>query len=246
MNTPIKYVAEIKDAREVTLLGKADLAFWDTWLQADDLRPVNSDGKARVFISAVASKFRGVRFSELSISIGIFMEDNPAQQDAVYLVQAFNSSRLFSFIERTLFHTPYCRQQVQVDSCLPTSFHVIQDQGVSLGAAMAPESNGSQREPIRSGQERWEGPIFLPGRKRGKSHQGQLFYARLHGDTQVYAFNPSTDVITLRPTQRFPVLQALVDSHFSGQEWILRRTATHARSKTMRRALGGGHRLQKK
>ena len=83
----------------------------------------------------------------------------------------------------------------------------------------------SERQPSRSGEEGWEGPIFLPG--------GRLFFGRLRGHTLAYPFGPA-DVVSITPPRDNGALQALLDSGFSGVEWRVRADATHGKSKTYR------------
>ncbi|MFM9966253.1 MAG: hypothetical protein ACKV2Q_34180 [Planctomycetaceae bacterium] len=44
--------------------------------------------------------------------------------------------------------------------------------------------------------------------------------------------------MTITPAAGSPILQALIDSHFVVDEWLIRRDATHAKSKTFRRKNG--------
>ena len=66
---PPKYPVEISPVREVTLVGTADLSFWTDRLRTEKLRPADHDGQAQLYISAVASRFKGIPFREVSISI---------------------------------------------------------------------------------------------------------------------------------------------------------------------------------
>ena len=63
-----------------------------------------------------------------------------------------------------------------------------------------------------------------------------MFVARLRGYTRRYAFLPGADSVAIRPPPDSEVLQALRDSHFVANEWIIREEATHAKSKTYKRA----------
>ena len=62
MKTPIKYLAEPKHVREVSLLGTADLDFWKARLEDEDLTPAERDGKAQLLIVAADMRFMGIRF----------------------------------------------------------------------------------------------------------------------------------------------------------------------------------------
>ena len=128
-------------------------------------------------------------------------------------------------------------------SLADASGYIAQSQTASRGrqtvfsAVMSAVSNTQTREPSRSGVEGFDGPIFLPGSTRGKGTSGRLFFAKIEGETQAYPFS-ATDTLTLRPSSGSPILQALIDSQFVVDEWLIRRDATHAKSKTFRRMDG--------
>ena len=42
--------------------------------------------------------------------------------------------------------------------------------------------------------------------------------------------------MTIKPSPDCDILQALTESHFVAKEWVVRADATHARSKTYKRA----------
>ena len=116
----------------------------------------------------------------------------------------------------------------------PPDDNVIDDGGPALEASL---SHTTGREPSRSGIGGFAGPVFLPGNTRGKGTSRRLFFAKVEGETQAYPFL-STDTLTLRPSAGSPILQALIDSHFVVDEWLIRRDAVHAKSKTFRRMDG--------
>ncbi len=173
--------------------------------------------------------------------------NQPASEgsDAAFLVQAFNSSRFFAWSERTWFSTPYRHGMIDVDVGLPATMRLGLEGQTVFSAVMSVDSRHAAgsgdprraREPIRCGVEGWNGPVFLPGCTRGKATSGRLFFAKMEGESQVYPFS-STDTLTLRPSSGSPILQALIDSHFVVDEWLIRRDATHAKSKTFRRMDG--------
>ena len=133
MNMPVKWAAELAHVREVTLLGTADLSFWKDWLVEQDLRPSEHDGKAQLLIVAADSKYMGICFRELSFSVLVSTQEVGAQQDAVYLVRAFNSSRLFTFCEQVIFSTPYCHGDVRISASFPFAVHVVKNGEVVFG-----------------------------------------------------------------------------------------------------------------
>ena len=236
MNTSVKWAAELAHVREVSLLGTADLAFWKDRLLKEELLPAESDGRAQLLIIAADSKFMGVQFRELSFCVSVSRPDDGTRQDAAYLVRAFNSCRFFAFCERVFFSTPYYHGDVRVSASLPTAMHLVKNGEVVFAAEMGAALPGLGREPSRCGEDGWDGPVFLPqGRRRG-GRQGKLFVARLRGYTRTYAFLPGTDSVAIKASPDSEVLQALRDSHFVAKEWIIRADATHAKSKTYKRA----------
>jgi hypothetical protein len=111
--------------------------------------------------------------------------------DAAYLVRAFNSCRFFAFCERVFFSTPYDHGDVRVSASLPASMHLVKKGEVVFGADMGVDASGLGRDSSRCGEDGWEGPVFLPGSRRGEGRQGKLFVARLRGYTRTYRFLPS-------------------------------------------------------
>src|SRR5262245_50276605 len=106
-SAPLRWAAEVAPVSEVTLLGSAELPFWRQQLRPAALSPTIKDGRAQLMISAVAAKFKGMPFRELSISVLVSRHAEGGTADGAFLIHAFNSSQLFACIERTFFHTPY-------------------------------------------------------------------------------------------------------------------------------------------
>jgi hypothetical protein len=235
MNTTVKYIATITNVREVSLLGTADLNFWKGHLKQIEVYLTERDGKAQLLISAVDSQYKGIRFRELSIGVYVCRHKNGAAQDGFYLVHAVNSSRLFALIERKCFSTPYYYGNIHVNDQLPASIHFLKNKDVLLRAEMSAETGASNREPSHSEENKWEGPIFLPVNDREKKDHGKVFFAKVGGHTHFYPFSSSKDVVAITPSPGSPILAWLIESGFSGKEWIIRGNATHARSKTFRR-----------
>lgn len=234
--TVVKYVAELSHVREVSLLGTADLAFWQDRLKDEELVPAERDGRAQILIIAADSKYLGIRFREVSFSV-LVSEHRGSWTDGAYLVQAFNSCRFFAFCERAFFATPYRHGDVRVSASDPASVQLARGGEVVFRAAM--DAGGAvTREPSRVGEGGWAGPVFLPGGQGGKGGDGRLFFARIRGRTRTYPFLPSRDTVTLTPSPGCEVIQALLDSRFAGREWAVREDATHAKSKTYQRSDG--------
>jgi hypothetical protein len=235
MNTPVKYVAEPTHVREVSLFGTADLGFWKEQLAKENLAPAESAGRAQLLIIAADLKFMGVRFQELSFSVLVAQRDGGIPQHGAFLLRAFNTCRFFAFCERVFFSTPYYYGAVRVSAAFPASMQLAQRGETLFRAEMQADPTGS-REPVRTGEDGWEAPVFLPATRRGKDRPGRLFFARIKGHTRTYPFLPSIDSITITPSRGSEVLQALLDSQFTGQEWAVREDATHAKSKTYQRS----------
>jgi hypothetical protein len=221
--TDLKYAAFVEHVKEVTLYGAADLDFWTRRLAVEGLRPLSNHGQAEVLIGATDLKWRGFRFKEFTISIGIQPDRETTTPPGFYLPQAFNSSRLFALSERALFKTPYAYGVVTVTDRLPVAMSVNVDQTVMFNARMA-----GPMPCLRHEEEWFEGPVYLPGGQR-------LFYARLGGQTETYPFVPDVDTIAIQPQPHLEVFQWLSASNFTPIEWRVRHAATHAKSTTYTR-----------
>jgi hypothetical protein len=229
---PLQFVAEISQVREVSLIGTADLAFWKERLEREKLFPAEMDRQAQILISGTSAKFKGIPFQELSISVFVSREERRAQREGAFLTQAFNSNWFFALVERMWFATPYDRAQIAVEATLPAAVQVMLHNQIVFRSAMV-QQGIAERTAIRCGDEGWEGPIFLPGRRSLAGDK--WFYARVGGQTSVYSFLADRDELTIRPELGPPALSWLVQSHFAGRQWIIRDSAVHAKSKTYAR-----------
>lgn len=214
----VSYVATIAPVREIILGGTADLATWRARLAPLGLFPYDDGGRAAVTISAIAGRFRGLPFREVSVGVTVSDRDG-GPPDAIYLAEAFNSSRPLAWAERTFFRTPYQLAEIRLSERPPVTIEMSVGGQVVFMAAMTPA------EPVRREAQAWEGRIFLPpnGARR------ELFYAHLAGPTEVYPFT-AADTLAIRPHDA--VLRCLLDSGFTGHEWRTRAAAVHARSRT--------------
>ena len=233
--TPVKYHVVVPHVREVTLLGRADLSYWTERLRAAGLHAARAGGFAQLLLSAADARFKGIRFREVSVSVFVSREAGGATRDGAYLVQAFNSVRFFAFVERTFFGTPYHPATIEIESNVPAAIDVRTRPGRVLRAEMSSEV---VRQPSRNDEENWVGPIFLPARTAGGPSE-TLFHAKIGGLTSAYPFQPGRDRVSLVPTDGAPVIRMLLDSGFTGEEWIVRGDATHGKGRTVRRASAG-------
>ena len=222
----IKYVAKVEDVREVTLIANADLSYWRDHLRNDGFVPYVDNGKAELMISSADLKWKSMRSQEVSVSVKICCNDKN-EPDGYFLLHAFNSSRLFAFIERIFFHTPYYYGRIAVSAEHPVSV-VVDEKEQNLMMLHIPEN----RLPDKTENKDWNGPIFLPFQPGKKADQRKLFFAKIGGLTRVYSFQPSTDLIRLQRAKKHPVIQMLQESNLTGKEWQVRNNASHAKSKT--------------
>lgn len=210
---PVAYISTITDVREVALRAAADLVYWRDRLRPERLAPFDDGGRAALLVTAIESRFRGIPFREMSISV---LLDN----GGAFLAHAFNSSRLLAFAERAFFQTPYHLARLDVDEHIPAWMAV--DGGAAFNARMSHRS-----EPGEPTDELFEGPIYLPGGRK-------VFHARLSGAGVRYPF-VADDILDIRPRPDIPIFARLAESGFAGQAWYVRAGAVHARSKTFAR-----------
>ena len=232
----IKWVAELAHVHEVSLFGTADLAYWRNRLANETLVPAEKEGKAQIIIVAAAMRFMAIPFREVSISVLVSPPKHGTWREASFLVQAFNSCRFFAFWERAFFSTPYDYADARVSASVPCSIQLVVGDEVILRAEMQADARTANRASSRAGDETWEGPIFIPGRGHLKHDQRRAFFGKLQGHTRRCPFQPASDSLTIRPSPDGEILQALIDSHFAAEEWVVRSDARHAKSKTYRRS----------
>jgi hypothetical protein len=222
---PVKYVAEIKNVREICLVGSADFEFWKTYLGPLRLSPTDFAGSASVLISAVKLKWMGIAFEELSVAILVDPPD--IGTNSIYLVSAFSTSRLLAWCERTFFRTPYEYAQINLQAEQPWWFEL----GDGSLSTIVVQSQWAA--PTATVEDDWPVSIFLPTARQVSKRK--FFCARLSGPVQVTPFAAASAKFKLQPSLRQPAIQLLVDSHFVPIEWRVRPNATHARSKTFTR-----------
>lgn len=229
----IQYVAEPKHVKEVSLLGTAELGFWAPRLREQDLIPRERDGRAQILVMSAEMSWMGIRFSEISFSVLAVVPERPSQ-DAALLLQAFNSSRLFALSERLFFSTPYSRAACHV-SASPPRIQLSARDRVLFEAEMRQMAPTALREPIRTGEEGWQGAIFIRQKPGISAPDSGVYYGKTSGHARVYSFLRYADRININATAETQGLQMLTDSGFRGEEWAVRTDATHGRSKTFRR-----------
>ena len=219
-NTAIRYAADVYNIKEVTLHGTADLSFWEAVLHTEGLFPYQEGGKAVLLLSATDIKWKGFKFREFVIAVGVCLDKDEMRLDGYYLPHAFNSSKLLAFSERVFFRTPYFQSDIHLENRLPASIKLWDRTGSFLHAEMAMPETPAIVEYLE-----WQGPIFLPN-NRGK------FFAILAGEAKIYPFSPETDRFDIKPSTRHTIFQQLIESNFTGSVWSLRSNARHAKSKT--------------
>jgi hypothetical protein len=234
MKPAIRYVADIAQVREVSIRGTADLNFWREHLHSEGLIPAERDGRAQVLIVAATMKFMGIRFSEVSFSIFVSGKEVGGWNSGAFLVQAFNTSRVFAWCERVLFVTPYLHAGIRISVSSPVSIELTYGRGSVLHAELQIDSTKPERAVLRSGEEAWEGPVFLPKGRRENS--GRFFFAKMKGLTTVYSFAPELDTLSITPSPDVAISRALLDSGFTAEEWLVRENACHGKSKTFPRS----------
>jgi hypothetical protein len=236
LSTPISYcdtrfIVEVENVKEVTLAAEADLAYWQERLKEEALFPFDNHGKAELLISATDLRSMGRRTNELTIGLAVCERQAADSQDGLYLVHAFNSSRLFAWIERTFFRTPYYHGRIHLEDQIPSMIQLSDAHGLAVDIQMS-----GQSAPAFGRDELWQGAIFLPSDNIRSQEPGRYFVAKLAGYTDIYPYSPALDSLKLVLRKEHPVFQWLIESNLVGREWRIRRNAVHARSRTFHRA----------
>jgi hypothetical protein len=217
-----KFVAVVRDVRELRLIGNANLDFWNKQLTNEPFQAFQVDGGyAEITIGATELVWKGFRFNELTVSLVIAAKDNSQKQIGYLLLHAFNSNRFFAFCERAFFSTPYHFGKVELREVMPCAINVRSNNRSVLKVEMSAATRRVTEE-----DESWEGAIFLPNLKGEK-----YFIAKLSGKSKICSFT-ETDRIELQTGAKDTVFGLLADSGFAGREWRMRSGAFHAKSKT--------------
>ena len=225
-NTSIQYAADLNNVKEVTLHGTADLSFWRAVLNQEGFLPYHEADKAVLLLSAIDAKWRGFKFKEFVIAVGVCNTENGTSLDGYYLPRAFNSSKLLAFSERVFFKTPYFHGNIRLQNRIPAFIKLRDSSEVLLHAEMSMPDTPPMVEYLE-----WQGPIFLPN-KRDK------FFAILSGEAEIYPFSSEVDTFEIKASTDHEIFQQLIDSDFTGSVWVLRNNSRHAKSKTYVRDFG--------
>lgn len=225
MNPPAKYPVVLTNVLEITLHAAADLAYWRAQMQPLNLYPFNFKGAALFFITASKAKFNGIPFREFSVSLATSKHADGSSHDGFFLNHAFNALRLFAFVERRIYRTPYYHGRVEVKTEPAASIHLRVQNQLAFSAAKSTATR------VQSAPEWWEGPIVLPDLKTPAAMPHNYFFAKIGGDTEIYPFS-ARDLYSIHLAPTAPVFQQLLESHLQPQEWHIRRRAVHSKSNT--------------
>jgi len=219
----MKYAAVINNVHEVTLWGSAKLNFWKEHLKNFDFYPYVENRKAVIIISAINSKFKGIKFSELSVSLKISFAQNGKGDDGFYLFQAYNNVRLFSFIERKIFKTPYYTGKIILNNNIPPKLTLTANGLVILEFEM-----GNKKTLNEVKVEQHEFKILLPG-----NGEKNYFHANLEGMTYSFNFTPNDKIIINENAEG--VWKLLKESGYTPLTWKIRNDSIHRKTKTFTR-----------
>jgi hypothetical protein len=231
MTTRVKWTAQLDQVQEVSLLGTADLHFWQERLTGEGLSPVNRGGRAAILVVSAAGRYMGIRFREMSISVIV----SSAEVTSYFLLRAFNSNRFFAFCERVFFSTPYEGECVDVVPDIPAAISVGQHDHTAFHASMHVTDRLATRTPNQEYEEALLAQILLPCKTDATSRQAKMFFARIRGTTKIYPFLAGRDIISIDSRTNGDVFHTLSESNFVPEEWIVRLNAFHAKSKTYAR-----------
>ncbi len=212
---PIQFVTTIAPVLEVTVIGTAERAPLLPYLKAEEQEIRHAQDRTAVVISAVDSRFYGMHFQELSVSIQL-------DDKEFFLAHAYNALPYFAFVERVFFRTPYYTGKTTVD---PKHLRATHEKKLVIETALP-----ANAAPIRAIDESEQLLIRLPKALRKSPTQQHYFYARLEGLTEYYPLTP--DAVNIAPDTREPIWKLLRDADFQAVQWRYRAAGRHHKSKT--------------
>lgn len=216
MDNPVEYVTVVEPVLEVTLICTGDVAPWQQTLSREGLTLPQEQAQIEMVLSAAEMKYMGVKFQEFSISLRI--DDTQA-----LLVYAFNSNRLFAFMERAVFRTPYYFAAIGVNA---HRIQVMNGQQRFFDATL-PETASL----THSASELNDFRVWLPSASEQGDKKAHYFNARLEGETKHYAIPPDGAVLAIGAELPAP-LRALRSSNPHIKQWYVRDRARHSKSRT--------------
>lgn len=229
MTNKIKFVAELSNVTEVSLLGTTNLDYWQKRLSPYELIPQPINGSAQILVIAAKARYMGVPFCEVSFSIIVSPDqDQHSFQDAACLLRAFNSNRFFAFSERTFFSTPYSSAKCEI-GLSPPGIKLSNREETLFTAQMGSVEN---RETLQLDDDGWYGSVALLLPERNANTPHKYFIAKLSGKTSISPFEASSDTLIVSKDSSDSFFAELVESGFDGRQWIVRPSANHAKSKT--------------
>lgn len=221
----VPYVATIDRVREITIVGKSDLAFWRRRLAGERLVPGDVGGHAESVVTVTLGRWAGLAFREVILAVRVSGDPGGHGSDrlAIHLAHAFNSSRFLAFMERTFFRTPYLPADVTCETPSLRGFRVVEGPRTVLAGELPASARRIDPDP-----QLWEGPIFLTGGK-------ERFFARLSGVTETFEGPGGCLLIDASGYGAAHPMRAFADAGFEPLRWSTRSDATHARSRTVAR-----------
>lgn len=217
-----KFVAAVRDVKELRLIGSAALDFWNGQLKGKPFQAFQAASScAEITIAATELVWKGFRFNELTISLAIAGQDDAQKQIGYLLLYALSSNRFFAFCERTFFSTPYHFGKTNLRETTPCLISAQLNNQNVLKATMSHSAR-----PVTEENESWEGAIFLP-----RARSEKYFIGKLSGKSKICSFM-ETDRIEIQSNTKDIVFDLLATSDFTGKEWRMRSQAFHAKSKT--------------
>ncbi len=224
----VKYVATVKNVRELVLEGTADLTWWRDHLANEDLEPIEEDSCAVVMLAGLDAKWMGLPLREIAVIVAARCK-HKLVEPGFLLASAFNASRFMVFFERHWFHTPYTRRPDQRVTVGATSSICLGNQPMpDVFAELGPRAPSERLVP----QEEMglTGPLVIP-RVKDRTRRA-WFMVSIKGLTSTFDFDPDRDRFELGPKTTAPIFDDLRDSQFRPKQWYVRKRATHARGKT--------------
>lgn len=226
MENKYKNAAEINNVKEMSLFCTADIIPWSGYLKTFGMAPVEINGKAKILFVASEMEFMKIRFREFAISIFV---NSFSENEAAFLLHAYNSNKFFAWSERKFFSTPYFHAQILFDPESNSGADICtkKNQVISINNSI----NKNSRVPKFEGFDRWEGKVYLPCDYQKNKSRNKWFYAGVSGETKKYDYSGAEDSIILNNDSN-EAFRCLQKSNVTGYEWIIRENAFHSKSKT--------------
>ncbi|MGM0588912.1 MAG: hypothetical protein ACQETE_10880 [Bacteroidota bacterium] len=219
--------------QELVLVGSARSEYWEDILYPQNFAPRSKHGRVRLWLDFILGYWLRKPYFELRTLVEIELTKHERDEQGLYLVNALNSSRFLSFIERTMYNMPHQPADIAMQTHRPPAFQFREADTFILKGQLSNKPDKIREYEVYSEMRSWKGPVCLPDQHKGLQTDKRLFVSAFEGRTKIVPFSEHLDTFEMNEQSNHPLLLHLLNSGYRAEEWQIRPQATHRRTKLM-------------